>query len=102
MVAIFVHCFENNILLTFSNIQNMRKLAFVLILFVSYSLKAQKDKVLLIGNTYNFEIKDGSNRNGRLDSITSDYFYINNPAIGPVFTMVFNQSRKVTSQSSSI
>ena len=83
MVVIFVHCFENNILLTFSNIQNMRKLAFVLILFVSYSLKAQKDKVLLIGNTYNFEIKDGSNRNGRLDSITSDYYYINNPAIGP-------------------
>ena len=29
-----------------------------------------------------FEIKDGTNRSGRLDSTTADYYYINNPAIG--------------------
>ena len=60
----------------------MKKLVFVFIFFISYSVHAQTDKVLLIGNTYTFEIKDGTNRSGRLDSTTTLYYFINNPAIG--------------------
>ena len=37
----------------------------------------------MLGKTYNFEIKDGTNRSGKLDSITTDYYYIDNPAMGP-------------------
>jgi hypothetical protein len=43
---------------------------------------AQNVKQLTIGNNYSFEIKDGSNRSGRLDSLNAVYYYINNPSIG--------------------
>jgi len=57
------------------------------ILFISFSLwcltaLAQNVKQLTIGNNYSFEIKDGSNRSGRLDSLNAVYYYINNPSIG--------------------
>jgi len=55
----------------------------VIIFIVNVSkLCAQQGKLLLPGYTYIFEIKDGSNRTGRLDSTTADYYFINNPAIG--------------------
>ena len=38
---------------------------------------------MLPGKTYNFEIKDGTNRSGRLDSVTAEYYYFYNSAMGP-------------------
>ena len=61
----------------------MKKVILFLFIFSSFQLMAQNNKIILPGHTYNFEIKDGSNRTGRLDSVTADYYYINNPAIGP-------------------
>ena len=57
-------------------------LTVVILLFTGSSLFAQTGKLLLPGYTYVFEIKDGTNRSGRLDSTTAEYYYINNPAIG--------------------
>ena len=57
-------------------------LTVVILLFTGSSLFAQTGKLLLPGYTYVFEIKDGTNRSGRLDSTTAGYYYINNPAIG--------------------
>ena len=57
-------------------------LAVVIFIVHGSKLYAQEGKLLLPGNTYIFEIKDGSNRTGRLDSTTADYYFINNPAIG--------------------
>jgi hypothetical protein len=58
-------------------------LLFILFIFSGFQLIAQNNKILLLGKTYNFEIKDGTNRSGKLDSITADYYYIDNPAMGP-------------------
>lgn len=60
----------------------MKKLIIGFVLCISYGLNAQTDKVLLIGSNYTFEIKDGTNRTGRLDSTNSIYYFISNPAIG--------------------
>ena len=57
-------------------------LAVVIFIVTGSKLCAQEGKILLPGNTYIFEIKDGSNRTGRLDSTKADYYFINNPAIG--------------------
>jgi len=57
-------------------------LAVVIFTLNGSKLCAQEGRILLPGYTYIFEIKDGSNRSGRLDSTTADYYYINNPAIG--------------------
>jgi hypothetical protein len=57
-------------------------LAVVIFIVTGSKLCAQEGKILLPGNTYIFEIKDGSNRTGRLDSTTANYYFINNPAIG--------------------
>ena len=60
----------------------MKYFIFVFILVISAQLNAQTSKLLTIGSSYTFEIKDGSNRSGRLDSTTTFYYFINNPAIG--------------------
>lgn len=57
-------------------------LAVVIFIVLGSKLYAQERNLLLPGYTYIFEIKDGSNRTGRLDSTTADYYFINNPAIG--------------------
>ena len=61
----------------------MKNILTVLLLFVGLNTFAQNNKILLPGKTYNFEIKDGTNRSGKLDSTTADYYYIDNPAMGP-------------------
>ena len=63
----------------------MKKIIILLLLYIfsSYQLLAQTTKIVLPGKTYTFEIKDGTNRSGRIDSITADYYYITNPAMGP-------------------
>lgn len=62
--------------------KTIKLLALAIFIFTGLKLCAQEGKLLLPGNTYIFEIKDGSNRTGRLDSTTADYYFINNPAIG--------------------
>ena len=61
----------------------MKKVILFLFIISSFQLIAQNNKILLPGRTYYFEIKDGTNRSGKLDSITVDYYYIDNPAMGP-------------------
>jgi hypothetical protein len=65
-----------------------------LFIFSSFQLIAQNNKILLPGKTYNFEIKDGTNRSGKLDSITADYYYIDNPAMGPVSNVSIKWTKK--------
>ena len=61
----------------------MKKVITLIYIFSSFQLLAQTNKIILPGKTYNFEIKDGTNRSGRLDSVTADYYYYYNPAMGP-------------------
>jgi hypothetical protein len=61
----------------------MKKAIIFLYFFSSFQLLAQTTKLVLPGKTYNFEIKDGTNRSGRLDSVTADYYYFYNSAMGP-------------------
>jgi len=60
----------------------MKKLLFIFFSLWCLNAMAQNVKQLTIGNNYSFEIKDGSNRSGRLDSLNAVYYYINNPSIG--------------------
>ena len=60
----------------------MKKLLFIFFSLWCLNAMAQNVKQLTIGNNYSFEIKDGSNRSGRLDSLNTVYYYINNPSIG--------------------
>ena len=60
----------------------MKKLLFLFFSLWCLNAMAQNVKQLTIGNNYSFEIKDGSNRSGRLDSLNTVYYYINNPSIG--------------------
>ena len=61
----------------------MKKAIILLYFFSSFQLVAQTNKLVLPGKTYNFEIKDGTNRSGRLDSVTAEYYYFYNSAMGP-------------------
>ena len=61
----------------------MKKAIIFLYFFSSFQLVAQTTKLVLPGKTYNFEIKDGTNRSGRLDSVTAEYYYFYNSAMGP-------------------
>jgi hypothetical protein len=61
----------------------MKNIITIILLILGLNTFAQNNKILLPGKTYNFEIKDGTNRSGKLDSITVDYYYIDNPAMGP-------------------
>ena len=54
-----------------------------LMCLVSANLQAQKIIIPEVGKTYLFEIKNGTSRQGRLDSLDDTYYYITDQATGP-------------------
>lgn len=61
----------------------MRNLILALIIVFAGPLNAQNIIKPEIGKTYQFDIKNGTTKQGRLDSLDASYYYITDQATGP-------------------